>query len=34
MKNQEDFYRFKLGKFECICINDGGFAKKNEIGRN
>ena len=22
---QEDFYRFKLGKFDCICINDGGL---------
>jgi len=23
--NQEGIYRFKLGKFDCICINDGGF---------
>ena len=22
---QEGIYRFKLGKFDCICINDGGF---------
>lgn len=22
---QEGIYRFKLGKFDCLCINDGGF---------
>jgi glyoxylase-like metal-dependent hydrolase (beta-lactamase superfamily II) len=23
--NKDGIYRFKLGKFDCICINDGGF---------